>query len=175
MKKLTPDQQKLAASGIHLATALACKFVKKLTDKSNEQEYHSAAQLALCHAALSYDPSLGSLWTTYAYKVIQNALMRTHRNLKPKGFRHNKDSNQPPVILRRSQEHLDEIPDPRTAHPQIDETLEGLRDSTKQILTDHILGGRSCRQIARDCQANPSAIRNKITRALTKLRRQLAA
>ena len=78
---LTSEQQKLVEDSLHIVPKVITAFVKKyacLREVARVCDLESAAYLALCTAARTYDPSRpdAAAPSTYFYRAIHNGLLR---------------------------------------------------------------------------------------------------
>lgn len=81
--KLTPEQAKLVSDHIALARSLAKKMTPKVSQNLlSYEDVESIAYLALCLAAISFDPTKGFAFTTYATSVVRAEIIKANR----KGF-----------------------------------------------------------------------------------------
>lgn len=70
--RLTPEQQKEVERLMPMARALARKW--------HVEDAQSVAYLALCQAALSFDPSRGASFDTHAYRWVHTRLSNKARS-----------------------------------------------------------------------------------------------
>jgi RNA polymerase sigma factor (sigma-70 family) len=82
---LTPEQQEMALKYIPMARAIARPL--RLSWPLEEEEFDSAAMLALCEAARSFDPSYNVKFATFARYRILGALRDVQRALVTAGWR----------------------------------------------------------------------------------------
>lgn len=73
---LSKSQQELAAAH----EGLICKVIRQL--RADCSEYYGLGALALCKAALHYDPSRGAAFYTYASCAVRNAVLQAMRDEK---------------------------------------------------------------------------------------------
>ena len=71
---MTPEQQKLAADN----HGLIIKFLIK--HRLDIDEYYGDMAIAFCYAARAYDPARNRAFSTYAYRCMQNHLIRMWQN-----------------------------------------------------------------------------------------------
>ena len=82
---LTEEQQELATSNLSLARALAGRM--RYAWPGAQDEFESAALLALVEAAQAFDPTRGVKFTTFAHHRISGALRDLRRELYSRGGR----------------------------------------------------------------------------------------
>ena len=81
--KLTPEQTKLVEDHIALARSIARKMTPKVSQNLlSYEDVESIGYLALCLAAISFDPTKGFAFTTYATSVVRAEIIKANR----KGF-----------------------------------------------------------------------------------------
>src|SRR5262249_31995796 len=82
---LTAEQQELALKYMPMARAIARPL--RLSWPMEEEEFESAAMLALCEAAQSFDPAYNVKFATFARYRILGALRDVQRDLITAGWR----------------------------------------------------------------------------------------
>jgi len=76
---MTPEVTKLIENNVALAISIAVKVSKRCRSVDLD-ELCSEARLQLCRAALSYDPTRGVAFSTYAYRCIESKLLTFCQN-----------------------------------------------------------------------------------------------
>lgn len=71
--QLTPEQQKLVEDNHNLIYSFLNSHRLSIDD------YYDVAAIGLCKAAYHFDPAKGIAFSTYAYKLIQNEILREMR------------------------------------------------------------------------------------------------
>lgn len=71
---MTPEVTKLIEKNVALAISIAVKVSKRCRSVDID-ELCSEARLQLCRAALSFDPTRGVAFSTYAYRCIESKLL----------------------------------------------------------------------------------------------------
>lgn len=74
-----PEVTKLIEKNVALAISIAVKVSKRCRSVDID-ELCSEARLQLCRAALSFDPTRGVAFSTYAYRCIESKLLTFCRN-----------------------------------------------------------------------------------------------
>ena len=81
--KLTPERQALVVQHLRLVTAIAFNIRRGKPSSILLEDLIAAGNLALCEAAIRFDPSRGNKFITYAYTRITGAcideLRRSHK------------------------------------------------------------------------------------------------
>lgn len=80
MSRMTAEQQEMAAKNMPFA-----KFaVKKYLQSEIDEDWISESYVALCTAAMTYDPEKKIAFSTYAATVIRNHLIKQEKHLSRK-------------------------------------------------------------------------------------------
>lgn len=73
---MTTEEENLVLDNQKLACDIAWKHYKKYQGLFDVEELKSVALLGLSKSAVTFDKNLGNAFTTYAYKVITNEIVR---------------------------------------------------------------------------------------------------
>lgn len=164
---LTPDQQRLVEQAIKLVPVCVAAYKKSLPWLHKVMrlcDLESAAYLACCKAARTYDPSRGVGISAYFSVAIRNAMSREISNEIRSG-----STSIARIPLLESDERVREVMTTIAEDP-VFRALQSLTDEERSWIERHVFDGTSYRAFGREANCDPRTAKRRIRCHLDKLR-----
>ena len=162
-RRLTPEQQQLAAQAVRFVQPAVASFLRRNPDLrrlATTLDLQSVAMLAVCSAALTFNPKR-SKPQTYFGSAIRHALYREVLTAQKRGRR-----------FVASDDIRD--PQPNTAKLRQEEkamrALRMLSAYDRTLLEDRLIEQVTLEQLSSEQRCDPRTISKRVSEALAKLR-----
>jgi RNA polymerase sigma factor (sigma-70 family) len=165
MRKLTPEQQRLAADNVGLAYQFASK--NSPPGGMDYEEWESECLLRLCLAAGTYRPEMGWKFSTYAVRCLQSGWchVQVHNTREMRDYRRRLTIGEMDVHIRDRSEKgacLNEV------RAQLDALLARLPERERLVLRGRA-NGKFLTEIGRELGITRERVRQIQERALFRL------
>lgn len=163
-RRLTPQQQEVAADALRFVAPVLASFFKRnpdLRQLAKTLDLESVAQAAVCSAALTFDPAK-SLPQTYFGTAIRHALYREVLASQKRSIR----------FIATEQMH---DPQPNAAKVRAEakaiRALRMLSAYDRTLLEDRLIEQVTLEQLSLEQQCDPRTIAKRVQAAVEKLRK----